>query len=452
MTIANTGERLIPDAESEPWNVQIHMERYGFARRFVRDSARVLDYGCGVGYGLHSLVDLTQGECLGVDKDDAIAFARTRYVHPRLSFAAADLTADDARFGAFDVILSFDVIEHVADMGAYLDNIAHQLRDAHSVAIISTPWSPRPDNIRPLHNPFHEVELTFTEFTAALSARFCIAELTLTLGMVAVLRRRDAGCEAPNVIALTTDHVRGMEAIIDAASVANESLIPLAEAAADLAWIAKRRSLVRSALERARSRLLPRPAPVLVETCTIYDHGLGGIAFALDCKMASGVLDVSVRHRGEVIAEESLPLSMLSGRRGHRMAFAPLAAMPGEVVEARFEAHGVDLRSLGLIEQATGGPRCQLLYRRYHWRGAPGFVQDVVWMREVGGQLVAFDRPLPKEPEQPPAASNPKARMLPPLEERPWPRDAGIATKTWRSLRAYGLAATLREIGSYLRQ
>jgi len=32
--LEDTGERLIPDAEREAWNVQIHLERYWHARRY----------------------------------------------------------------------------------------------------------------------------------------------------------------------------------------------------------------------------------------------------------------------------------------------------------------------------------------------------------------------------------------------------------------------------------
>jgi hypothetical protein len=410
---------------------------------------RLLDYGCGVGYGIHALMELTEGEGLGVDKEEAVAFARARYPHPRLRYVAADLTAPEARFGAFDVILSFDVIEHVADVGAYLDNIAAQLRDARSVALISTPWSPRPGNVRPLHNPYHEVEYTFTEFCDLLRERFDILELTLTLGIVAVLGRRGEHGDPPFVVPLTTDHVRGMEAMFDVASVSAERLEPLAEAVSDLlAWPdAAGERLVQGAWWPLRWRLRAPEARSYVERCTVEHAGLGGLAFFLRGRVAHGFLDVTVLHQGEPVTQESLPACLLSGRAGHRLVFPPAAIEPGEVVEVRFAARGMDLRALGLTAQPTGEPRCQLLYRRFHWRGAPGYVHDVTWMRADGDGLVAFRWPTVPEDAPPP----PKPRALPPLDDRPWPRDAGIATKTWRSLRAYGLRATLREIAGYLR-
>jgi SAM-dependent methyltransferase len=103
-----------------------HVARYELARRFVRPGDRVLDAACGLGYGSRLLADATlAGSVLGVDVDDwAIRYATDHYgrSHGRLSFDVRDLTAlDDIEPASFDVIVSFETIEHLAGPEAFLE-------------------------------------------------------------------------------------------------------------------------------------------------------------------------------------------------------------------------------------------------------------------------------------------------------------------------------------------
>ena len=69
-----TGERVIPgEVDADLWNE--HVARYAFAARFAR-GRRVLDVGCGSGYGADVLAREAR-EVLGIDiADDAIDYAR----------------------------------------------------------------------------------------------------------------------------------------------------------------------------------------------------------------------------------------------------------------------------------------------------------------------------------------------------------------------------------------
>ncbi len=108
-----------------------HISTYEFAAQRLGPSARVLDYGCGTGYGSHHLAEsgLT---VVGVDvSDSAVRHAAGRYEAPGLTFQAippvetAPLPFED---DSFDAVVSFQVIEHVPSVDAYLAEVARVLR------------------------------------------------------------------------------------------------------------------------------------------------------------------------------------------------------------------------------------------------------------------------------------------------------------------------------------
>ena len=69
-----TGERLIP-GEVDVDLLNEHMARYAFAARLARGK-RVLDAGCGAGYGSAELAQ-TATSVVGVDvAEEAVEFAR----------------------------------------------------------------------------------------------------------------------------------------------------------------------------------------------------------------------------------------------------------------------------------------------------------------------------------------------------------------------------------------
>lgn len=72
-----TGERVIPDrVDPNLWNE--HMARYAFASRLSRNR-RVLDAGCGAGYGTAELA-YAATSVTGMDiSSDALAFAREHF-------------------------------------------------------------------------------------------------------------------------------------------------------------------------------------------------------------------------------------------------------------------------------------------------------------------------------------------------------------------------------------
>src|SRR5882672_5108986 len=83
-----TGERVIP-GQVDADLLNEHFARYAFASR-LSHRKRVLDAGCGSGYGSAELARAA-ADVLGVDSSpDAIAFARSKYAAPNLRFEEGD--------------------------------------------------------------------------------------------------------------------------------------------------------------------------------------------------------------------------------------------------------------------------------------------------------------------------------------------------------------------------
>ncbi len=163
-----TGERMIPEGAGTGtfWE---HIYRYRFAAGFAR-GRDVLDVACGEGYGSAALARAGARSLVGVDVDPvACAYARRKY---GIDARPGDAAALPFPAAAFDLVVSFETVEHVPEPARFLDECARVLRPGGAL-VISTPnvavYNPDHD---PGHNPFHCAEMTEAEFTAALAARF----------------------------------------------------------------------------------------------------------------------------------------------------------------------------------------------------------------------------------------------------------------------------------------
>ncbi len=125
-----------------------HVIRYQLAAALIRPGDHVLDSACGLGYGSHLLARLSGcASVLGVDGSDyAVRYAQMNFaaVEPRLRFDKAWLPQDLARLAdrRFDVIVSFETLEHIADPEGLLAQFNRLLRPGGRI-IVSVPndWS-----------------------------------------------------------------------------------------------------------------------------------------------------------------------------------------------------------------------------------------------------------------------------------------------------------------------
>jgi 2-polyprenyl-3-methyl-5-hydroxy-6-metoxy-1,4-benzoquinol methylase len=133
----NTDQRLSLDEEiqdeAEMYNHLMHIASYKFAQQFAKDK-KVLDYGCGSGYGSFLLSSVALN-VVGVDIDnEAIEKAQNAYSANNLKYSTIKELVDTK----FDVIISFQVIEHVTNVKEYLEKLKRMLNPG-GYLLISTP-------------------------------------------------------------------------------------------------------------------------------------------------------------------------------------------------------------------------------------------------------------------------------------------------------------------------
>jgi SAM-dependent methyltransferase len=131
-------ERIYPHLSDG--NFAFHLFRYLWALPFAYDAV-VLDAGCGSGYGAELLSTVAR-RVVGVDRDpDAVADDRVKYAHRNnLVFEVEDVTNLSFAAESFDLIVSFEVYEHldVARSERYLDHLSRICRPG-GLVLLSTP-------------------------------------------------------------------------------------------------------------------------------------------------------------------------------------------------------------------------------------------------------------------------------------------------------------------------
>lgn len=178
MLLEPTGERVIEEHYlKNPASYLIylfHRATYNFARTYSA-GAHVLDYGCGSGYGAHFLAPYC-ASITGVDiATDAIEYAKQHYRAPNLSYAHVVPTNGGALpfpDASFDTVLSFQVIEHIANPKPYLSDILRVLKPG-GVFICATP--DRTTRLLPSQKPWnmwHCCEYDMNGLKAMLTSYF----------------------------------------------------------------------------------------------------------------------------------------------------------------------------------------------------------------------------------------------------------------------------------------
>jgi len=158
-------ERLSPELVAQPTLLAAeHVHRYRFGAGLCR-GARVLDLGCGTGYGSRILRPEATS-VTGIDNDaPTIEQARaTIGASDDISFETADAVEYLRRdlSGSFDAIVAFEVLEHLRDADVALELLAGHA-GAGLKLILSVPNSRAFDEA----NKFHLTDFGFQEAMAA---------------------------------------------------------------------------------------------------------------------------------------------------------------------------------------------------------------------------------------------------------------------------------------------
>ncbi len=158
-----TGERTLPDIAAENYWFQRHLFAYRELLPRV-EGLRVLDLGCGEGYGADLLADRA-AEVVALDlAPEAVYHARRKYRRPNLRFDYGDVCELPYAEGEFDAVVSLQVLEHLHEPDRYMAEIVRVLR-VGGQAYLTTPnrliISPGQDH--PVC-PFHVFEFDAAQF------------------------------------------------------------------------------------------------------------------------------------------------------------------------------------------------------------------------------------------------------------------------------------------------
>jgi 2-polyprenyl-3-methyl-5-hydroxy-6-metoxy-1,4-benzoquinol methylase len=138
---------------------------YVFAAAFVNGKC-VLDAGCGYGYGVDVLANRAK-YVVGIDiSSKAIRSARNRYDTPNTDFAIANCTNLPFKRGSFDVVVSFEVIEHLARQQAFLTEMKRVLKWDGRLTLST------PNKYVEFPHPFHVHEFAPRELRSLLQQFF----------------------------------------------------------------------------------------------------------------------------------------------------------------------------------------------------------------------------------------------------------------------------------------
>lgn len=163
-----TGERFVP---TEQGKIRIeHYHRYAFVLNMVADKA-VLDVACGEGYGSALIADVAQS-VVGVDlSEEAVFHARSTYGRENLTFVCGGAASLGFPDDSFDVVVSFETVEHLLEQEQMISEIRRVLRP-DGFLVISSPNRPIYSEESGERNEFHVKELDFNELDSLLKSQF----------------------------------------------------------------------------------------------------------------------------------------------------------------------------------------------------------------------------------------------------------------------------------------
>lgn len=115
-----------------------HESIYHFFAGFARGH-RVLDAGCGAGYGCRLLVEAGASSVLGIDIDRrSIRYAERHYHHPAITFQVGDCDALSLPRHSIDLVVASNMLEHLNHPERFIAAVAEGLAPAGR-ALIAVP-------------------------------------------------------------------------------------------------------------------------------------------------------------------------------------------------------------------------------------------------------------------------------------------------------------------------
>ena len=149
----------------------IHCKAYEEAAKKAR-GRKVLDYGCNIGYGTNILSKYCN-YIIGVDiSPKAIEKAKKLYRSDNIQFELIDGKKLPFRDSMFDLIVSYQVIEHIVDYESYFSEIKRTILPDGEFLLTTPNGKLRLDPGMKPWNPYHVREFTHFELKELLAMYF----------------------------------------------------------------------------------------------------------------------------------------------------------------------------------------------------------------------------------------------------------------------------------------
>jgi len=171
------GERLYLGYQLSKEIVKEHLDRYEFAKNYLKPNFVVLDAACGTGYGSEILAGSVK-KVIGLEiSKHALDWANKHYQKPNIEFREVDINKPlDLPNNYFDAVVSFETLEHVVNQENMLSEFKRVLKPK-GLLIISTPDREIITDKAGTINKFHIKELSKKEFLLLLSKYFQLDSL-----------------------------------------------------------------------------------------------------------------------------------------------------------------------------------------------------------------------------------------------------------------------------------
>ena len=171
-TLPLTGERTAPGI----WHENYWFARHDAAYRWITanlpidPTGRVLDAGCGEGYGAEQLRLAGADSVTGLDYEHT-TLRHVRRVYPQLNVVRGNLVQSAFATGTFDLVTSLQTIEHLWEQPRFVSECARIVKPTGTL-VLSTP-----NRLTfPSGNWYHTRELTPAEFAELLEPHFDIKQ------------------------------------------------------------------------------------------------------------------------------------------------------------------------------------------------------------------------------------------------------------------------------------
>lgn len=149
----------------------MHQKAYEVAAEFAH-SKRALDFGCNIGYGT-AILNRTAQSVTGIDVSPrAIAAAKKKYAAQGIRFQLTDGGGAALQSESFEIITSFQVLEHIVDVDLHMRHL-RSLLTRDGLIVLTTPNAALRiyPGMRPW-NRFHVREYTAKELETLLKRLF----------------------------------------------------------------------------------------------------------------------------------------------------------------------------------------------------------------------------------------------------------------------------------------